>query len=92
MKRYRIIRTSQNSWHMDGTPIVEIEHTVLHRSLKAAHRELARLLYGGFPPGMRSGHWNGAFVSEVYADGTYRFGLDSEDRERLLEIEYEAAH
>ena len=87
-KHYRIIRTAQNAWNMDGSPIVEIEHTVLHRSLKAAHIELDRLRYAGCPSGMQSGRWAGAYVSEAYADGGDRFGVDEDDREQWLEIEY----
>jgi len=92
MKRYRIIKTSVNSWHMDGTPIVEKEHTVTHRSLKAAIREHNRLIDYDKKTGMWSAAWHGSIISEVYPDGTYRFGLDAEDHERLLTIEYEEAN
>ena len=89
MKRYRIIITALNTWHMDGTPIVEREHGTTHRSLKAAHRQHKKLLGYNSKTHTRAAAWHRSFISEVYPDGSYRFGLDAADREALDRITYE---
>lgn len=91
-KRYRIIRTSVNCWHMDGTPIVEKECEVLHRSLRAAYQKHCELIGYNKKTGMWSAAWHGSIITEVFPDGTYRFGLDRVDKERLNDIAYDDAH
>lgn len=43
-KKYRIMKISENSWHSDGSPIIEHDCGHNHRTLSGAARCLDRLI------------------------------------------------
>lgn len=87
--RYKIIVVEPNAWHPDGTPVVVRESNSLHRSLRAAYRKLGELIDYNPRTRMWSAAWHRAFITEVFPDGTFRYGLSPQDRERLADIEQE---
>lgn len=80
---YTVAVVSPNSWHVDGSPIIECECRHVHRTLTGAHRCLRDLTRTN-PDGTTSARWYRAHVRNI--DGSQ---LSADDAAKLEDIRRE---
>lgn len=81
---YTVVKYSLNTWHTDGTPIIERESGTRHRSPRTAALKLSELLNYNRKAGTWSAAWHRAEVVAVEPGGAYRRLTPEEDAETYL--------